>query len=561
MSEIEKLEQQLEELKAELTKQKQTNELLKKRAIQAIIGNSDAAQCEADRKACEVGRAQAEQANRVKSIFLETVSHEIRSSMHGIIGMTELVLGTQLSEEQRLYLEMVNTSVDRLMVVVNEVLDLSSIETGELELELEDFNLKESLDHDLYVLNLSAEKKGLKLNCTIDSSVPSHVHGDAARLVQIITSLVNNSIKFTDEGGVFIRIANNGYDQGKNLQLRFQISDTGRGIDPENLAQIQHYFNQELQPDSPSPLSVGLPGVGLTVTSQLVKIMKGELGVVSEENGTTFWFTLPYKEVADFVTIEKKANETLENIKEEATYALRGAKILLAEDEYINRILIETVLKQLGVDVISVDNGEEAIRLACGGDFQLILMDIQMEGVDGLEATRTIRKFEKKNGGHVPIVALTALAMGGDREKCLQAGMDDYLAKPVERKDMVAVLSPFLTSKALVVDSDPVSQNIFVRTLIEAGWQVTIAETKRAAMYEASLAHFDLVIFDIINPHMEGLAAIKIIRQLEEYSGQKAIIIGLGDENMKEDMGISNIDHSLQRPVTKEKIEQKLSSL
>ena len=561
MAEIEKLQKQIENLKTQLVKEKKTNQLLKKRALQAIIGKNGAAQCQVDRSVCEVDLARAELSSRVKSVFLENVSHEIRSSMNGIVGMTDLVLETELSSEQRQYLEMVGTSVDRLLVVVNEVLDLSRIETGELELDPEDFSLKESLDHDLYVLNLSARKKNIDLVCTVEPDVPAYIHGDSTRLVQIVLNLVNNGIKFTSKGGVFIKIENGGYDTGNNILLRFSIRDTGCGITPDKLELINHYFKQKAKPHVTQPLSVGTTGLGLTVTSQLVKLMGGEIGVESTPEETRFWFTLPFKEVADLSGFEEKANATLEGIEEEVTYALRGAKVLLAEDEYINRVLIETILKQLGVEVTSVTNGREAIDEACRGEYQLILMDVQMDDVDGLEATRHIRKHESKHGGHVNIIALTALVTPGDREKCLQAGMDDYLPKPVQRNGLISVLSQFLTSRVLVVDGDPASQNIFVRTFVEAGWQVTIAETRRSAMYEASLSHFDLIVFDLSTPQLEGVEAVKTIRQLEEYSGQPTHVFGIGEDGIGEERGDlqeHSFDGYIERPVTKDKILQQL---
>ena len=559
MAEIEKLQKQIENLKAQLAKEKKTSKLLKKRALQAIIGTNGAtSQRQVDPSVCEIDLARAELSSRVKSVFLENVSHEIRSSMNGIVGMTDLVLETELSSEQRQYLEMVGLSADRLLVVVDEVLDLSRIETGELELDPEDFSLKESLDHDLYVLNLSARKKDIDLVCTIEPDVPAYIHGDSARLVQIVLNLVNNGIKFTSKGGVFIKIENAGYDTSNNILLRFTIRDTGCGIAPDKLELIKHYFKQKVKTHVTQPLSLGTTGLGLTVTCQLVKLMGGEIGVESTPGETTFWFTLPFKEVADLSGIEEKANATLEGIQEEVTYALRGAKVLLAEDEYINRVLIETILKQLGVDVTSVTNGRQAIEEACSGGYQLVLMDVQMDDVDGLEATRHIRKHESKHGGHVNIIALTALVTPGDREKCLQAGMDDYLPKPVQKNALISVLAQFLTSRVLVVDGDPASQNVFVRTFVEAGWRVTIAETRRSAMYEASLSHFDLIVFDLSTPQLEGVEAVKIFRQLEEYSGQRTQIFGIGEERGEGQLQEQGFDGYIQRPVTKDKILQQL---
>lgn len=558
VAEIEKLQKQIDDLKTQLAKEKQTNKLLKKRALQAILGSNGAGPGQAEQRACEVDLVRAELSSRAKSVFLENVSHEIRSSMNGIVGMTELVLETELSAEQRQYLEMVGSSVDRLLVVVNEILDFSRIETGDLELDPEDFNLKESLDHDLYVLRQSAENKDLQLVCTIAPDVPANVHGDSTRLVQIVTNLVDNAIKFTMRGGVFINIDNVGYDTSNNILLRCTIRDTGCGIAPEKIELIKHYFRQKATTQLALPLSVGTTGLGLTVSSQLVRLMGGEIGVDSSPEGTTFRFTLPFKEVADLAGLDEKGNVTLEGIEEEVAYALRGAKVLLAEDEYINRVLIEAILKQLGVEVTSVTNGREAVAEACSGAYQLVLMDVQMDDVDGLEATRRIRKHERKQGGHLSIIALTALAMSGDREKCLQVGMDDYLPKPVQRNALISVLARFLTRRALVVDGDPVSQGLFVRTLVEAGWQVTIAETRRAAMYEASLSHFDLIVFDLSTPQLEGTEGVRIIRQLEEYSGQRTQIFGIGRELDHGDLQGLGFDGYIQRPVTRDSILQQL---
>jgi CheY-like chemotaxis protein len=455
---------------------------------------------------------------------------------------------------------MVASSVDRLLVVVNEVLDFSRIETGELELDPEDFNIKESLDHDLYVLNLAAQKKDLELVCTLEPDVPANIHGDATRLVQIITNLVNNGIKFTTRGGVYINIENSGYNSDNNILLSFSIRDTGCGITPDKLDLINHYFKENAKSQIALPLSMGTTGLGLTIASQLVKLMGGEIVAESSPKETTFRFILPFKEVADLTGLEEKTNATLESIEEEVAYALRGAKVLLAEDEFINRVLIETILKQLGVEVTSVSNGQQAVSEACTGQYQVVLMDVQMEDMDGLEATRRIRKYESKHGGHANIVALTALAMSGDREKCLQAGMDDYLPKPVQRNALINVLAQFLTSRVLVVDGDPASQNIFVRTLVETGWQVTLAETQRSAMYEVSLSHFDLIVYDLSTPELEGLEAVKTIRQLEEYSGQRTMIFGIGEQNLHGDLLEEGFDGYIQRPVNKDKILRQLES-
>lgn len=555
VTEIERLRQQIVTLQEQLAKQKRTGELLKKRAVQAILNGKSAEQAAWHRKECEAGLVRAELASRVKSVFLENVSHEIRSSMNGIVGMTSLVLETDLTPEQRLYLEMVNSSVDRLLVVVNEVIDFSRIETGELPIETEDFHLKESLDHDLYLLSQAAQRKNLSLTCTIAPEVPSYVHGDPTRLVQILTNLVNNAIKYTESGGVNIRIDNCGYDGAERFRLRFTVADSGCGIAPEKLELISHYFGHQGTEPVSLPLSVGTTGLGLTVSSQLVKLMGGEIRVESGPNGSLFSFELPFSEVADIDSLEEKTNATLENINESSTYALKGARVLLAEDEHINRTLIETILHQHGVAVTSVDNGRDAVREACSGKYQVILMDVQMEGMDGLEATRAIRRHERKSGGHVDVIALTAQAMPGDREKCLQAGMDDYLAKPLDKAQLLDTLARILTRRALVVDGEGTSQHLLLRLLVEAGWQVVLAETRRSAMYEASLSHFDLIVLDISTPHLESLKVAKLIRQLEEYTGRRAVILALGGDRDHNQGGTEDgFDGFLSRPPSKQQL-------
>ncbi len=555
---IKELQQQVMALQAEVERQKKTNATLKKRFLRGVIG-SGGHPARAEKFEC--GAARSDLANRAKSVFLENVSHEIRSSMNGITGMTSLVLETDLTAEQRQYLEMVGASVDRLLEVVNEVLDFSRIESGEVDICCEDFNLKGSLDYDLYVLSGGAREKNIDLTCTIDPAVPAYVHGDPARLIQVLTNLVANGIKYTDRGSVDIKIENNGYDKERNLVLRFIVEDTGCGIAADKLELIAHYFKQKVKPHVSLPLTVGTTGLGLTVSSQLVKLMGGEIGVESGVDGTKFWFTLPYKEVSDVISFEEKTKRTLENIEKSGLYALQGAKVLLAEDEYINRVLLETILKNLKVDVTAVSEGKAAIKEACGGGYQVVLMDVQMPDTDGLQATAAIRAYERKHGGHVDIIALTALAMPGDREKCLQAGMDDYLPKPVKKRQLVDVLSRFLTNRALVVNTDPERQHVLVRALVESGWQVTLAENKRSAMYEASLSHFDLIVFDESIEHRESRGAVDMLRKLESFSGQRSVIVAVGGDSVVGVFSENTIDAYWGLPITEEKVFKELHGL
>lgn len=558
--ETEKLMQQVEDLKNQVAREKKTTTILKKRAFMAAMKARSFRDIGVQEEQ-EEHDVDTDQTSRVKNTFLEDVSHEIRSSMNGVVGMTSLVLETDLTEQQRQYMEMVSSSVDRLLGVVNQVLDYSKIESGQIDLKREDFELRESLDHDLYLLRLTAEKKDVELSCHISPNVPAYIHGDPERLIQVISNLVSNGIKFTTEGSVTIKIENDGYDINNNLQLKFTITDTGCGVDKKNRQLISRYFKQKLRHQASHPLIMGSTGLGLTVVSRLVGIMGGDVGLESGASGSTFWFRIPVQEVTDYRTVEEQGSKALEGIEKTDSYALKGAKVLLAEDEHINRVLIQTLLQQFDVEVTCVESGERAVEEGCNGGYDMLLMDVQLGEMDGLEATREIRKFEKKRGSHLPVVALTAMAMPGDREKCLQAGMDDYLSKPVERERLVDMLDKHLTSKALVVVSEVDSQQIIIRTLVESGWHVTIAETRRTAMYEASLSHFDLIVFDIVSPELKNLEAVKIIRELEEYSGQRATIMGVGADVSGEDCLDHGVDRYISGLLTQDKIEVQLASV
>ncbi len=270
---------------------------------------------------------------------------------------------------------------------------------------------------------------------------------------------------------------------------------------------------------------------------------------------------MPVKEVSDFTAFENLADRTFEIPEEKAVYALKGAKVLLAEDEPINRVLTETILRQAGMVVTSVENGQLAVREAKKGQYNVILMDVQMPTMDGLEATRKIRDYERQHGGHQCIIALTALAMRGDREKCLQAGMDDYLTKPVEKSELIDILVKYLTNSALIVDSDPESQNLIINSLIEYGWNVTIAESGRSAMYEASLSNFDLILLDTQMSQGDSVEVAKIIRKLEDYSGRHSFILGIGSLEPEEGLKLleNGLDAYLQRPITGTVLHEKLA--
>ncbi len=496
---------------------------------------------------------QLEKDSRTKSEFLMSMGHEIRTPMNGIMGMTNLVLETDLTSDQRRHLEMVNSSAERLLDVVNDILDYTLIESGSLKLNLEDFNLSESLDCDLYLMKLSARQKNIDLEYRLGHDVPEYLNSDADRLVQVIMNLVNNAVKFTEEGKITVDVERLEPDDDGMEILKFSVVDTGIGIPPEKQKIITDTFNQTYTSYSRKFWGGGL---GLTISAQLVHLAGGEIGLESSPGqGATFWFTWKYTQLSGEQSVPKPASPSASVTDRDQTtnFMLGGAKVLLAEDEPISRILIETLLEPAGLQVEVVENGRQAFEKAVTGDYQTILMDVQMPVMDGLEATREIRNYERQHGGHLPIIALTAHAMHGDREKCLQAGMDDYLTKPLGKTELFDALTRYLTNTALVVDGDATSQQTVVELLIESGWRVTIAETGRSAMYEASLSPFDLILLDTTMLQDDGIETAKIIRRLEEYSGRKALILGIesssaGDE-LEKKYRDSGVDSFIKRPI------------
>jgi signal transduction histidine kinase/CheY-like chemotaxis protein len=557
-----KRENQIADLKQQLKEKNQQITRLEERLAgygeNTVPPGKPGGDCENLRQSLE----QVEKESRTKSEFLMSMGHEIRTPMNGIMGMTNLVLETDLSSEQRRHLEMVNASAERLLEVVNDILDYTLIESGQLELNLEDFNLSDSLDCDLYLMKLSAREKNVELHYQLGPDVPEYLNSDADRLVQVIMNLVNNSIKFTEKGTITVKVERLEADDQGRQTLRFSVIDTGIGITPAKQKIITDTFNQTYTSYSPKYWGGGL---GLTISAQLVRLAGGEIGLQSSSGrGTTYWFTWKFTELSGVSSQPSAAAAATVAVEQPqgTNFMLDGAAVLLAEDEPISRILIETLLEQAGLQIDVVENGKQAVERALSGDYQAVLMDVQMPVMDGLEATREIRNHERLNGGHLPVIALTAHAMHGDREKCLQAGMDDYLTKPLDKTELFDTLTRYLTSTALVVDGDPDSQQMVVEYLIESGWRVTIAETGRSAMYEASLSPFDLIILDTEMVRGDGAETAKIIRRLEEYSGRHALIIGIknsdADTELEKKYRKSGVDSFIKRPLEIEELKKQI---
>ncbi len=385
----------------------------------------------------------AEDANRAKSQFLANMSHEIRTPMNGILGMTELALATCARAECGTYLGMARQSARNLLGLINDILDLAKIESGKLEIEKHAFDAHVSLGALFRTMALDAEKKGLRFDASIDASVPHGLEGDERRLIQVFTNLIGNAIKFTLNGGVDVKVRSVDPEalglreicpEPESVCLLASVSDTGIGIPAAQLGRI---FESFAQVGGLAHLRFGGTGLGLSISKWLVELMGGKIWVESEPGkGSTFTFAVMLKQAAEARPARPTSKQVTARPKAESW------KILLAEDNHINQVLAVSLLEQRGHAVTAVSNGREAVEALGRERFDLVLMDARMPEMDGEEATRIIRKSPPPGvDRNIPIIALTAYALKGDREHFLAAGMDDYISKPIELDELDQVLT------------------------------------------------------------------------------------------------------------------------
>jgi PAS domain S-box-containing protein len=394
--------------------------------------------------ALRIARDEAECASRAKGEFLANMSHEIRTPMTGVLGMIDLVLSTDLSAQQKDYLETARASADSLLSLLNDILDLSKIEAGRLDLAPTHFSIRESVGDTMRMFAVRAQEKRLSFTTHIDPELPDGVVGDPLRLRQILVNLVGNAIKFTDDGYVLVCVRPR-IRRGSEVEVLFEVMDSGVGIPLDKQKLV---FDPFRQVDGSSTRRYLGTGLGLTISARLVQLMGGNLELNSETGkGSTFFFTVPFA-IAACEAAPPRRSMPPPPPSTRTEFERRKLRILVAEDNVVNQKLAILMLKREGHEVVLVGDGREAVTAAREGSFDLVLMDVQMPAMDGFEATAAIRHAEADTGRHIHIVAMTAHAMNGDHENCLAAGMDDYLSKPFDMRSLREMLERFEGSTA-----------------------------------------------------------------------------------------------------------------